>query len=366
MKKTLFLRPAALLAVAGSAIGLHSAVMPLADRASDVDGAITEAEYSQGITVGPLSRLHPLLKWHCWDADGDGTVTFLTDGRRLCVAWRVKAWTVDFDGSLKSGITRRDGPIRYNNDAVELEVGATAGGKRAHFVINPNAVIYDAMLAADGSADVSWNCAGAEAKGSLAHGWWLMEFSAPLSSLGIDSSRFFVNAGRSGPTHSYSSLVGYEAAGRGEMIELNARKGAAAVKFLSPGNPVVGDWTAELACGDVPAGKEVKATSLIREILGDNRHVAVASELTRTLGGGETFTAGFKTNNRAWYRAEITFADAATGEVLMKRDYVTRREKKGNPVPATARGELGEFGTVFVYDYPGFGKARITVELKPG
>lgn len=343
----------------------QAVVMPLAGKPSDVDGKITEAEYFQGVTIGPLSRMHPILKWHRWDSEGDGTVTFLTDGRKLCVAWRVKAWTVDFDGSLKSGITRRDGPIRYNNDAVELEVGSAADGRRAHFVINPNAVIYDAMLAADGSADVSWDCAGAEARCSLAHGWWLVEFSAPLSSLGIDASRFFVNAGRSGPTHSYSSLVGYEAAGRGRMIELAARKGAAAVKFVSPGNPVGGDWTAELACGDVPAGKEVRATSLIREILGDDSNVAVASELSKTLGRDGVFTANFKTNSRAWFRAEITFADAATGEILMKRDYVTRREKKGNPVPATARGELGDFGSLFVYDYPGFGKARITVELKP-
>lgn len=342
----------------------QAVVMPLAGKPSDVDGKITEAEYSQGVTIGPLSRMHPILKWHRWDAEGDGTVTFLTDGSKLCVAWRVKAWSVDFDGSLKSGITRRDGPIRYNNDAVELEVGSAADGRRAHFVINPNAVIYDAMLGADGTSDVSWNCAGAEAKCSLAHGWWLAELSLPLASVGVNAEKFYVNAGRSGPTHSYSSLVGYEAAGRGKMLELKARKGAAAVKFISPGNPEGGDWTAELACGDVPSGREVRAVSLIREILGDDSNVAIASEQSKVLGSGGEFTAAFRTDSRAWYRAEITFADAASGEILMKRDYVTRRERKSNPIPTTVTGELGSLGTVTLYDYPGYGKTRVTVEVK--
>ena len=160
-------------------------VMPLAERTSVIDGRIADGEYDEGVTIGPFSRLHPILKWHRWDSEGDGTVTFMTDGRRLCVAWRVKAWSVDFDGSLKSGIVRRDGPIQYNNDAVELEIGAEENGRRAHFVINPNAVIYDAMLSVDGTADVSWNCAGVAAKCSLAHGWWLVELLLPLASVGV-------------------------------------------------------------------------------------------------------------------------------------------------------------------------------------
>ena len=343
----------------------EAVVMPLADGLSVIDGRIGESEYREGVAIGPLSRLHPILKWHRWDDEGDGTVTFLTDGKTLCVAWRVKAWSVDFDGGLKSGITRRDGPIIYNNDAVELEIGPSADGPRAHFAINPDGVIYDAMIAADGSEDPKWNCPGAVAKGALAHGWWLVELSLPLSEVGVSSGRFFANAGRSGPTHSYSSLVGYEAAGRGRMLEFVARRGVPAVKFLSPGNPIGGDWSCELACGSVPGGGKVRATSLIREILGDDSNVAVASELSRPLGEGEMFTASFKTNSQAWYRAEITFADAASGEIFMKRDYVTRAERKGNPIPATAYGELGSLGSVSVYDYPGFGKARITVDVNP-
>lgn len=344
---------------------VEAVVMPLADGPSNIDGAITASEYGKGVAIGPLSRLHPILKWHRWDSEGDGTVTFLTDGKTLCVAWRVKAWSVDFDGGLRSGIARRDGPIRYNNDAVELEIGRTAEGQRAHFAINPDGVVYDAMIAADGTEDVSWNCPDLKAKGSLAHGWWLMELSLPLSGVGVDADRFYVNAGRSGPTHSYSSLVGYEAAGRGKMLELVVRKDAPAVKFVSPGNPIGGDWTSELACGSVPDGCKVRATSLIREILGDDSNVAVASEQSAMLCSGEEFSAAFKTNSKAWYRAEITFADAASGEVFMKRDYVTRAERKGNPIPATAHGELGSFGSVSVYDYPDFGKARITVDVNP-
>ena len=343
------------------AVAAQGVVMPMAERLSATDGKISDGEYDEGVTAGPFSRLHPLLKWHRWDSEGDGTVSFASDGKRLNVAWRVRAWSVDFDGSLKSGITRRDGPIRCNNDAVELEIGKTASGGRAHFVVNPNAVIYDAMLSADGTPDVAWNCAGVEAKSSLAHGWWIVELSFPLPSVGIDGDCFYANAGRSGPTHSYSSLVGYEAAGRGDMIKFAMRKGAPSVKFLSPGAPTAGDWTAELACGRIPAGKKVRASAVIREILGDNRIVGIASEQSSILGEGESFTASFKTNSSAWFRAEMTFSDASTGEVLMKRDYVTRMEKTGNPVPATATGELGDTGTVTVYDYPGFGKARISV-----
>ena len=260
------------------AVAAQGVVMPIAEKTATVDGKIVDGEYDEAVTLGPFSRLHPLLKWHRWDSEGDGSVSFMTDGKRLSVAWRVRAWSVDFDGSLKSGIIRRDGPIRCNNDAVELEIGKTASGSRAHFVVNPNAVIYDAMLSADGTPDVAWNCAGVDAKCSLAHGWWMVELSFPLSSVGIDGDCFYANAGRSGPTHSYSSLVGYEAAGRGDMIKFAMRKGAPSVKFLSPGTPTAGDWTAELACGRIPAGKKVRASAVIREILGDNRIVGIASE----------------------------------------------------------------------------------------
>ena len=49
----------------------------------------------------------------------------------------------------------------------------------------------------------------------------------------------------------------------------------------------------------------------------------------------------------------------------MSRDYVTRQERSSSPIPATATGELGGLGTVSVYDYPGYGKARITVLTNP-
>ena len=365
MKRTDALKGFLFVGLAACAAVAECVVMPLADRASVVDGKISEGEYNQGVTIGPFSRLHPLLKWHRWDAEGDGTVTFLTDGRRLCVAWKVKAWTVDFDGSLKSGIARHDGPIRYNDDAVELEVGKNPDGERCSFAINPNGIIYDARLSADGTADTGWNCSGVKVKSSLVHGWWIVELSIPLSEIGVGTDLFCVNSGRSGPTHSYSSLVGYEAPGMGKMIRMKIRKGAPAVKFLSPGNPIGGDWTAELACGTVPDGSKVRVTSLIREILGDNSNVAVASKQSSLLGDGESFTASFKTNSSAWYRAEITFSDAKTGETLMFRDYVTRQERSASPIPATVTGELSGLGGVSVYDYPGFGKARITVLLKP-
>jgi hypothetical protein len=342
----------------------HGDIMPLAEKLPVVDGKIQDGEYSEAIAIGPFARLHPLLPWRMWDDNGDGTVSFATDGRKLCVAWRVKAWTVDFDGILKSGITRRDGPIRYNNDAVELEIGPAANGRRAHFAVNPNGVIYDAMIAEDGKSDAGWNCSEAEAKCSIAHGWWLVELSLPLAAVGADAAEFYVNAGRSGPTHSFSSLVGYEAPGRGKMLKLCARRSAPAVKFVSPGNPAAGDWTTELACGKVPQGRKVRAHSLIREILGDNSNIAVASDLSKDLVSGEEFTAAFKTNCRAWFRAEIAFTDADSGEVLMKRDYVRRAERRQNPVPATAKAGLGELGTVSVYDYPGYGKMRINVETR--
>ena len=340
-------------------------VMPLSNKLPEIDGKIGEEEYSEAITIGPLSRLHPLLPWHMLEGESDGTVSFLTDGDKLCVAWRVKAWTVDFDGSLRSGVTRRDGPIRYNDDAVELEVGATANGKRAHFAVNRNCIVYDAMIGEDGTSDAKWNCNEVQVKSSLAHGWWLVEMSLPLSAVGANANAFYVNAGRSGPRCSYISLAGYEAPGRGKMIKLSAHQGAPAVKFIAPGNPTGGDWSTELACGKVPDGKKVVATSLIREILGDNSNIAIASELSKEFTAAGEFCATFKTNSSAWFRAEISFADAQTGETLMKRDYVTRRVRKSNPIPVTARAELGELGTISVRDYPGYGKARITVETKP-
>ena len=314
-------------------------VMPLSNKLPEIDGKIGEEEYSEAITIGPLSRLHPLLPWHMLEGESDGTVSFLTDGDKLCVAWRVKAWTVDFDGSLRSGVTRRDGPIRYNDDAVELEVGATANGKRAHFAVNRNCIVYDAMIGEDGTSDAKWNCNEVQVKSSLAHGWWLVEMSLPLSAVGANANAFYVNAGRSGPRCSYISLAGYEAPGRGKMIKLSARQGAPAVKFIAPGNPTGGDWSTELACGKVPAGKKVVATSLIREILGDNSNIAIASELSKEFTAAGEFCATFKTNSSAWFRAEISFADAQTGETLMKRDYVTRRVRKSNPIPVTARAE---------------------------
>ena len=94
MKRTDALKGFLFVGLAACAAVAECVVMPLADRASVVDGKISEGEYDQGVTIGPFSRLHPLLKWHRWDAEGDGTVTFLTDGRRLCVAWKVKAWSL--------------------------------------------------------------------------------------------------------------------------------------------------------------------------------------------------------------------------------------------------------------------------------
>ena len=54
------------------AAGARGVVMPLAERTSVIDGRIADGEYDEGVTIGPFSRLHPILKWHRWDSEYKG------------------------------------------------------------------------------------------------------------------------------------------------------------------------------------------------------------------------------------------------------------------------------------------------------
>ena len=65
------------------AVAAQGVVMPVAERTATVDGKIVDGEYDEAVTLGPFSRLHPLLKWHRWDSQ---SLWILPQRRRLFFA----------------------------------------------------------------------------------------------------------------------------------------------------------------------------------------------------------------------------------------------------------------------------------------
>ena len=123
MKKSVLLAVAA--AGALSACGYD---IPLATHLPKVDGVLAKGEWDEGVRLACFLSSAPLM---FLQPGNEGFATFLTDGKTLFVAWRVKAHNVDIGGGMKANATQRDGAV-WDDDAVELVVaGDDAGSKLA-------------------------------------------------------------------------------------------------------------------------------------------------------------------------------------------------------------------------------------------
>ena len=135
----------------------------------DIDGVISPHEYDEGTAfAGFLNATPPKLL----SPGNEGTALFLTDGRTLFVAWRMKARNIDIGGGLRAKATKRDGAV-WDDDGVELVVESEDREKRAaHFIFNPAGIIYDRLVVGSAKPAVSWNCRDIKVASKVLHGWW--------------------------------------------------------------------------------------------------------------------------------------------------------------------------------------------------
>ena len=326
-----------------------------------VDGVISPHEYDEGtVFLGFLKPQPPMFL----KAGNEGTATFLSDGRTLYVAWRVKANNIDIGGGLKAKETERDGAV-WDDDGVELVVASEDSPTRVgHFIFNPIGTAYDALFPGSGKADTAWNCDGLKVASRVLHGWWELEAAIPLASIGKFEHAVEVNAARSIPGDGAASLTASTAYIGGPKLRLEWRKGTQAVGLLSIGNPAQGEWRPEfvLSAGDAPVRAEVQLNEL-RDNGGLGKALFADGKI---LNPGEKFMPTFNTRSRALLHAKLTMRDAQTGAILLERSFDARRSARSAGVPPSAEFDLGEIGEVAVYHYPGMNRIRFTCHPAPG
>ena len=349
-------------AVAAAAVSAGAYEIPLATRLPKVDGTIAKGEWDEGVRLACFLSSAPLM---FLQPGNEGFATFLTDGRTLYVAWRVKAHNVDIGGGMKANATTRDGAV-WDDDAVELVVAGDDEGRVAHFIVNCNNAIWDRLVVRGGKADVGWNCPGLKAAGKVLHGWWELELAIPLKAVGKFTGGFSANAARSVPGDGAASLTASGDYVNGPKVRFDWRKGASAAQITSVGNPGSGEWRPAVALASGASGAKARVDFQVREAKDSGEDGPVLFAESGTIGVGETFASSFDTRSRALLHAEMTVRDAATGAMLIDRSFFARRGNKSSGVPPTAEFDVGELGEACVFSYPGLGKVRFTFHPAPG
>lgn len=357
MKKSVLLAVAA--AGALSACGYD---IPLATHLPKVDGVLAKGEWDEGVRLACFLSSAPLM---FLQPGNEGFATFLTDGKTLFVAWRVKAHNVDIGGGMKANATQRDGAV-WDDDAVELVVAGDDEGRVAHFIVNCNNVIWDRLATKGGKADIGWNCPGLKVAGRVLHGWWDLELAVPLKSIGAFTKGVSVNAASSVSGEGPASLTASGDYVNGPKVRFDWRKGASAVQITSVGNPGSGEWRPAVVLASGASGAKVRVDFQIREAKDSGEDGPVLFAESGTIGVGETFVSSFDTRSRSLLHAEMTVRDATTGAMLIDRSFFARRGNKSSGVPPTAEFDVGELGEACVFSYPGMGKVRFTFHPAPG
>ena len=327
----------------------------------DIDGVISPHEYDEGTAfAGFLNATPPKLL----SPGNEGTALFLTDGRTLFVAWRMKARNIDIGGGLRAKATKRDGAV-WEDDGVELAVESEDREKRvAHFIFNPAGIIYDRLVVGSAKPDNSWNCRDIKVASKVLHGWWEIEAAIPLAEIGTFEKGVSVNAARSSPGDAAASITASNAYVAGPKLRLEWRKGASAVGVLSLGNPSEGEWRMEMV--NSAGADDVRADVVLREMRDDGKELSTLFSEGRTLKSGESFVPVFNTRLRSLIHAELTIRNARTGEMLVERVLDARRGARSAGVPATAEFDLEGAGDVTAYHYPGWNRIRFTLHPAPG
>ena len=173
--------------------------------------------YPIRLAEGPLLEIDGVISPHAGflnatppkllSPGNEGTALFLTDGRTLFVAWRVKARNIDIGGGLRAKAAKRDGAV-WEDDCVELAVESEDREKRvAHFIFNPAGIIYDRLVVGSAKPDNSWNCKDIKVASKVLHGWWEIEAAIPLAEIGTFEKGVSVNAARSSPGDAAASIT---------------------------------------------------------------------------------------------------------------------------------------------------------------
>ena len=335
--------------------------IPAARSVPVVDGAISSGEYDEGIRFAGLAKSspEPLLV-----PGSDGFVSLLCDRKTLYVAWRLKARNIDVGGGLRASATKRDGSV-WEDDSVELVVAGDDPDRIAHFIVNPIGTVYDSLSPRTGKADVQWNCRNVKVASVVRAGWWEMEMSVPLSSIGDFKSGILVNAAKVAPGIGSSSLTAAKAHIHGPKIRLSIKDGAPAVHMDGIGAPMEGRWNPALRVTSASADKRYRADILIREIdsKGDDGKVLLVDN--KVLGKGDRMEVAFNTRSRSEMRLEAVVRDADSGKKVFERTFYARRGARTESIPPTAEFDLGEQAEVSAFYYPGMNKVRFNVFASP-
>ena len=345
-----------ILAAAALACGDVTTPIPLARNLPTVDGVIGEHEYDEGVRYCGFLKAASENRLH---AQGDGTATFLTDGERLFVAWRVKARNVDFDGGLRTSVRAsvRDGKV-YDDDSVELAVCGDDPNRIAHFIFNVDGAIHDLLAkAGDNNApmDVKWNCDGVVVKSKVNRGWWECEAMVPFKSIGSVKNGFSANACKCGPGIGAMSVTAAHQHIQGTRIPFKVVEGAPAVHLESIGEPRDGVWAPKVKITSGRPGVRYEVQAEVREV----GAASAAFAQSKTIAVGEEFAAEYTTRSRKPQEMIVRVKESGTDAVLYERRLTAQRVVGGGDVPLTTEKELPGFGEVQVYDYPGLNKVRV-------
>ncbi len=321
-----------------------------------IDGIISEGEYDEGVTFVGFLNNSPAFYM---PPGNEGMVTFMSDGKTLFAAWRVKANNIDIGGGLKAVANERDGAV-WDDDAVELVLEGDEPGRTAHFIINPSNVVYDRLRPqAGGATDLKWNCEGLRVAGRVLHGWWELEAAIPFAAIGSFKKGFSVNAARSVPGGKATSLTATRNYMDGDKLRFVWSNRAVAFHMTSLGNPSAGEWRPVVKCTAGPTNAKVRVDFALHEML-DNG--SVRKQLFATNGtaaiGGPAFAPVFETRARAMIRCRFTIRNANTGRTISSRTLYARRGAYSSSVPPTAEFDVGDMGEALVFHYPGLGKVR--------
>ena len=351
---------AAAVMAASSAVAQTSAgvACPIAKakHAPAIDGVMSEGEYDEGVTFAGFLNNSPAFYM---PPGKEGTVTFMSDGKTLFAAWRVKANNVDIGGGLRAVANERDGAV-WGDDAVELVLEGDEPGRTAHFIINPSNVVYDRLRAKAGdAADLKWNCEGMRVAGRVLHGWWELEVAIPFASVGSFKNGFSVNAARSVPGGKASSLTAVRNYMDGEKLRFVWSNRAIAFHMTSLGNPSAGEWRPVVKCTAGPPDAKVRVDFVMHDLLDNGgAHKRLFATNGTAAVGGEAFAPVFNTRLRNMIRCKFSIRNEATGKIMASRTINARRGMYASGVPPTAEFDVADMGEALAFHYPGLGKVR--------
>ena len=357
MKRMVLLLASLVAANAGLAEEVFA--IPRARRLPKVDGVIGEHEYDEGIRFAGFLVTASDLRLK---TSGDETATFLSDGKTLYVAWHVRARNVDHDGGLKATAKTHDGAV-WDDDSVELSLVGDDPDRIAHFVVNALGAVYDSLSKRGKPADATWNCAGVKVASTINQGWWNLEMSVPLALIGPFEKGFRATACKGGPGLGTYSINASRHHIQGARVPFVWDDAAPTVHLQSLGAPTEGIWEPKVVVPQAAKGSAFTLACRVAEKSSDPSASLFKDE--RSFGPGEVCSLRFVTRSRKDLTMDLSVRDATSGKVLYVRRVTAARTLQSTAIPVTAEADLAGVGELQVFQYPGFGRARVNLYPAP-